>query len=374
VIRRTVKPFIAAACAALLAAAGLAPATSAAQEAKVLNVYNWSDYIADDTIKNFEKETGIKVNYDNYDSNEVLHAKLVAGKSGYDIVVPSAHFAKQQIEAGLFQKLDRAQLSNWGNLDPAILAQMAKVDPGNQYLVDWLWGYVTVGINVAKVKKALGDLPMPENPWSLLFDPKYAAKLKGCGINYLDSASEVLPVALLYVGKPGYSRTPTDYPAAAEMLKKARPYATRFSSSGYINDLANGSLCAVMGYSGDINIARARAKEAKKGIEIEALIPKTGATLFFDSMAIPADAQHPKNAHLFINYILRPQVHASLTNKVFYANPNKASLKFIDKDVAENKTIFLASQDLEHMTSPDSLPPEIRRVQTRTFTNFKASK
>jgi len=215
---------------------------------------------------------------------------------------------------------------------------------------------------------------MPENPWSLLFDPKYAAKLKGCGINYLDSASEVLPVALLYVGKPGYSRTPTDYPAAAEMLKKARPYATRFSSSGYINDLANGSLCAVMGYSGDINIARARAKEAKKGIEIEALIPKTGATLFFDSMAIPADAQHPKNAHLFINYILRPQVHASLTNKVFYANPNKASLKFIDKDVAENKTIFLASQDLEHMTSPDSLPPEIRRVQTRTFTNFKASK
>ena len=373
-IRRTVKPFIAAACAALLAAAGLAPATSAAQEAKVLNVYNWSDYIADDTIKNFEKETGIKVNYDNYDSNEVLHAKLVAGKSGYDIVVPSAHFAKQQIEAGLFQKLDRAQLSNWGNLDPAILAQMAKVDPGNQYLVDWLWGYVTVGINVAKVKKALGDLPMPENPWSLLFDPKYAAKLKGCGINYLDSASEVLPVALLYVGKPGYSRTPTDYPAAAEMLKKARPYATRFSSSGYINDLANGSLCAVMGYSGDINIARARAKEAKKGIEIEALIPKTGATLFFDSMAIPADAQHPKNAHLFINYILRPQVHASLTNKVFYANPNKASLKFIDKDVAENKTIFLASQDLEHMTSPDSLPPEIRRVQTRTFTNFKASK
>jgi len=374
VIRRTVKPFIAAACAALLAATGLAPATSAAQEAKVLNIYNWSDYIADDTIKNFEKETGIKVNYDNYDSNEVLHAKLVAGKSGYDIVVPSAHFAKQQIEAGLFQKLDRAQLTNWGNLDPAILAQMAKVDPGNQYLVDWLWGYVTVGINVGKVKKALGDLPMPENPWSLLFDPKYAAKLKGCGINYLDSASEVLPVALLYVGKPGYSRTPTDYPAAAEMLKKARPYATRFSSSGYINDLADGSLCAVMGYSGDINIARARAKEAKKGIEIEALIPKTGATLFFDSMAIPADAQHPKNAHLFINYILRPQVHASLTNKVFYANPNKASLKFIDKDVAENKTIFLASADLEHMTSPDSLPPEIRRVQTRTFTNFKASK
>jgi putrescine transport system substrate-binding protein len=375
VIRRTAKPFAAAVCAALLTAAGATPAASAAEpEAKVLNIYNWSDYIAEDTIKNFERETGIKVRYDNYDNNEVLHTKLVAGKTGYDIVVPGAHFAKQQIEAGLFQKLDRAQLTNWGNLDPAILAQMAKVDPGNQYLVDWLWGYVTVGINVAQVKKALGGMPMPENPWSLLFDPKYAAKLKACGVNFLDSASEVLPVALLYVGKPGYSRNAADYPAAGELLKKARPYVTRFSSSGYINDLADGSLCAVMGYSGDINIARARARGAKKGIEIEALVPKTGATLFFDSMAIPADAPHPNNAHLFINYILRPQVHAALTNKVFYANPNKASLKFIDKDVAQNKTIFLSPQDLEGMTAPDSLPQEIRRVQTRTFTNFKVGR
>ena len=168
----------------------------------MLNIYNWSDYIADDTIKNFEKETGIKVNYDNYDTNEVLHAKLVAGKTGYDIVVPGAHFAKTQIEGGLLQKLDRSKLSNWSNLDPALLKQLANVDPGNQYLVDWLWGYVTVGINVPKVKAALGDLPMPENAWSLIFDPKYASKLKGCGVNFLDSASEVLPVALLYVGKP----------------------------------------------------------------------------------------------------------------------------------------------------------------------------
>jgi putrescine transport system substrate-binding protein len=374
VISSSFKHLAITACTALLAL-GAAPAAHAqAAEPKVLNIYNWSDYIADDTIKNFEKETGIKVNYDNYDNNEVLHAKLVAGKTGYDIVVPGAHFAKQQIEAGLFQKLDRAQLSNWGNLDPAILAQMAKVDPGNQYLVDWLWGYVTVGINVKQVKKALGDTPMPENPWSLIFDPKYAAKLKGCGVNFLDSASEVLPVALLYVGKPGFSRSAADYPAAAEMLKKVRPFVTRFSSSGYINDLAGGSVCAVMGYSGDINIARARAIEAKRGVEIEALIPKTGATLFFDSMAIPADAKHPKNAHLFINYILRPEVHASLTNKVFYANPNKASLKFIEKSVAENKSIFLSAPDLEGMAAPDSLPQEIRRVQTRTFTNFKAAR
>jgi putrescine transport system substrate-binding protein len=360
--------------AAMLAIFSAVAAPPTAPEAKVLNIFNWSDYIADDTIKNFERETGIKVNYDNYDNNEVLHAKLVAGKTGYDIVVPSAHFAKQQIEGKLFQKLDRALLTNWGNLDPAILEQVAKVDPGNQYLVDWLWGYVTVGINVGRVKKALGDLPMPQNPWSLIFDTKYASRLKSCGVNFLDSASEVLPVAMLYVGKPAYSRNAADYAAAAEMLNKVRPYITRFSSSGYIDELAGGSLCVVMGYSGDINIARSRALQAKNGNVIEALIPATGATLFFDSMAIPADAPHPKNAHLFINYILRPEVHASLTNKVFYANPNRASLKFVDKDVAANKSIFLGPQDLAKMTAPDSLPQDIRRVQTRIFTNFKAGK
>jgi putrescine transport system substrate-binding protein len=377
VIRITAQRLVSLASTLLLglSVAGTARAAdAAAPEAKVLNIYNWSDYIAEDTLKNFEKETGIKVNYDNYDSNEILHTKLVAGKTGYDIVVPGAHFAKQQIEAKLFRKLDRSLLTNWGNLDPAILEQMAKVDPGNQYLVDWLWGYVTVGINVNKVKKALGHMPMPQNPWSLVFDPKYAAKLKGCGVNFLDSASEVLPVAMLYVGKPAFSRTASDYPAAGEMLKKVRPYVTRFSSSGYIDELAGGALCVVMGYSGDINIARARAIEAKNGQVIEALVPPSGSTLFFDTMAIPADAAHPKNAHLFINYILRPEVHASLTNKVFYANPNKASLKFVAKDVAENKSIFLSAKDLAGMTAPDSLPQDIRRVQTRTFTNFKANR
>ncbi len=347
---------------------------------KVLNIYNWSDYIADDTIRNFEKETGIKVNYDNYDSNEVLFAKLVAGNTGYDVVVPGAHFAKTQIEGGLLQKLDRSKLTNWGNLDPTLLKQLAAVDPGNQYLVDWLWGYVTVGINVPRVKAALAALPnalpMPDNAWSLIFDPKYAAKLKGCGVNFLDSASEVLPVALLYVGKPPYSANAADYDAAAKMLQSVRPFVTRFSSSGYINDLAGGSLCAVMGYSGDINIARARALEAnpKQPAAIEALVPKGGATLFFDSMAIPKDAKNVDNAHLFINYILRPEVAASLTNKVFYANPNAASVKLVKKDVAENKTIFLSAEDKARMTPPDAVPQPIRRVQTRIFTNFKAGK
>ena len=354
---------------------GLASLTSApAAEPKVLNIYNWSDYIADDTIKNFEKETGIKVNYDNYDNNEVLHAKLVAGKTGYDIVVPGAHFAKAQIEGGLLQKLDRSKLTHWGNLDKGLLEQLAKVDPGNEHLVDWLWGYIAVGINTTKVKAALGDLPMPDNAWSLVFDPRYASKLKSCGINVLDSASEVLPIALLYAGKPPFSKEKADYDEAAKVLKAARPYITRFSSSGYINDLAAGSVCVVMGYSGDINIARARAIEAKSKFEILALVPKGGSTLFFDTMAIPKDAKNVENAHLFINYILRPEVHASLTNKVFYANPNAASLKFVKPDVAQNTTIFLSDADKKIMTAPDSVPQPIRRVQTRVFTAFKAGK
>ena len=350
----------------------------ASAQTKVLNIYNWSDYIAEDTIKNFEKETGIKVRYDNYDSNEILHAKLVAGKTGYDIVVPGSHFAKTQIEGGLLQKLDRSKLTNWGNLDKSLLEQLARIDPGNQYLVDWLWGYVTVGINVNKVKAALGDMPMPDNAWSLLFDPKYASKLKSCGVSVLDSASEVLPAALLYAGKPPYSRDAADYAEAAKVLKAIRPYVSRFSSSGYIEEMAGGATCLVMGFSGDINIARDRANDAKKKpktpVVIEALVPKTGATLFFDTMAIPKDAKNVENAHLFINYILRPEVHASLTNKVFYANPNAASLKFVKKEVAENKTIFLEAAAAKSMVAPDALPQDIRKIQTRTFSSFKTGK
>ena len=361
---------------AAVAVALLSSAALAADEPKLLNIYNWSDYIAEDTIKNFEKETGIKVNYDNYDTNEILHAKLVAGKTGYDIVVPGAHFAKMQIEGGLLQKLDRSKLSNWANLDKGLLDALGSVDAGNQYLVNWLWGYVTVGIHTAKVKAALGDLAMPANAWSLLFDPKYAAKLKSCGISFLDSASEVLPVAMLYAGKPAYSKVAADYDAAATLLKGVRPFVTRFSSSGYINDLAAGQVCVVMGFSGDINIARARAIELnpKAAPVIEALVPIGGATLFFDSMAIPKDARHVANAHRFIDYILRPEVHASLTNKVFYANPNAASLKFVKKEVADNKTIFLSDADKKRFTPPDALPPDIRRVHTRVFTNFKSGK
>jgi len=356
---------------AVLIAAGLMAGAVQAQEEKVLNIYNWSDYIAEDTVKNFEKETGIKVRYDLFDNNEILNSKLVAGKSGYDIVVPTAQWARLQIDGKLLRKLDKSKLPNLKNLDPAIQTKLAAIDPGNDYLVDWMWGYTTVGINVNKVKAALGNMPMPENAWELIFNPKYVSKLKSCGVSFLDSPSEVLPPALIYAGKPAFSKTAADYAEAGKVLQAIRPYVTLFSSSGYINDLANGGICVALGWSGDINIARQRAIDAKNGNVIEALVPKTSAALVFDTMAIPADAPHPNNAHLWMNYIMRPEVHASLTNKVFYANPNAASVKFVRKDIASNKSVFLSEEDKKRMTPPEAVPADIRRNITRIYTKFK---
>jgi putrescine transport system substrate-binding protein len=342
-----------------------------AEEEKVLNIYNWSDYLADDTIPNFEKETGIKVRYDTYDNNEILHAKLVAGKTGYDIVVPSSTFARLQIDGGLLAKLDKSQLPNLKNLDPDIQAQIATIDPGNQYLVNWLWGYTTIGINTAKVKAALGSEPMPANVWELFFNPKYASKLKSCGVSTLDSATEVLPAALHYLGKDPFSKNAEDYKEALALLKGVRPYVTLFSSSGYINDMASGSICLALGWNGDINIARARAIEGKTGQDVVALVPKTGAVLFFDMMAIPADAAHPQNALKFMNYIMRPEVHAGLTNKVKYANPNKESRKFINPEVAKNPSVFPSSAEMATMVAPKALSNDVRRLATRAYTSFK---
>ena len=360
------------AASALIAALALAATAALAQEEeKILNIYNWSDYIAEDTIRNFEKETGIKVRYDNFDNNEIVHAKLVAGKTGYDLIVPSSNWAKLQLDGGLLSKLDKTQLPNLKYLDPAVQAQLARMDPGNDYMVNWLWGFTTVGINVDKVKAALGPTPMPENAWDLVFKPEYISKLKSCGVSFLDSATEVVPAALHYLGKPSFSKNPSDYAAASQLLKQVRPHITLFSSSGYINDMAGGSICAALGWSGDINIARQRAIDGKTGQNIQALIPKTGGLLFFDVMVIPVDAPRPGNAHKFINYLLRPEVHASLTNKVFYANPNTESKKFIRPEVASNPTVFLDPADLARMIPPDSLNNDLRRLMTRTYTSFK---
>lgn len=365
---------LATAAAVLLSSASLLwGANASAQDAKVLNVYNWSDYIGDETIANFEKETGIKVRYDNFDNNEILHAKLVAGKTGYDIVVPSSNWAALQLSAGLFTPLDRSKIPNLKNLEAPLMAQLAAVDPGNQYLVPWLWGYTTLGINVDKVKKAIGG-ELPANAWDLLFKPEYVNKLKSCGVSVLDSADEVVPAALHYLGKPRVSKSAADYNAALALLKSIRPSVTLFSSSGYINDMASGSICLALGWSGDINIARQRAIDGKTGQNIQALVPSTGGLLFFDVMAIPADAPHIENAYKFIDYILRPQVNAGLTNKVFYPNGTfGASKSFINPAVANNSTVFLSAADLAKMVgySDQQLTNDIRRNQSRVYTAFK---
>ena len=343
----------------------------AGEEEKVLNIYNWSDYLAEDTIPNFEKETGIKVRYDIFDSNEILHAKMIAKNTGYDIVVPSSNWGKMQMDGGLLQKLDKGKLPNWKNLDENVLAQMAKLDPGNQYLVDWLWSYTTVGINVDKVKTALGDMPMPDNAFDLVFDPKYTNKLKSCGITLLDAPSEVFPIALRYVHKPEFSLVEADYKVAFDMLMKVRPDIKRFNSGGQIEDLASGNICVALGWAGDFNLARKRSIENKSEQHIEALVSKMGGYMFMDTMAIPADAKHPGNAHKFINYILRPEVHAGLTNAVTYANPNKAATPFVKDEIKNNKTIFLPEADVKNLIPPGNVDNATRRIETRLYTQFK---
>jgi putrescine transport system substrate-binding protein len=354
-----------------VAAAVFVSTAALAQEEKVLNIYNWSDYIGEDLIKKFEAESGIKVRYDNFDNNEIVHAKMVAGKTGYDIIVPSSNWAKLQIDGGLLQKLDKSKIPNLKNIDPAINAQLAKMDPGNEYLVDWLWGFTTVGINVDKVKAALGSTPMPANVWELVFNPEYISKMKGCGVSFLDSATEVIPAALHYLGKPPFSRNPSDYTAAANVLKAVRPHVTLFSSSGYINDMANGSICLSLGWSGDHNIARQRAIDGKTGQNIQALIPANGGLLFFDTMVIPADAARPGNAHKFIDFMLRPENAGANTNKVFYPNAVTESKKHIRPEVANNPTVFLPAADMAKMVPPDALNNDLRRLMTRTYTSFK---
>jgi putrescine transport system substrate-binding protein len=346
-------------------------AQASAPEEKILNIYNWSDYIAPDTIANFEKETGIKVRYDVFDSNEILHAKLIAKNTGYDIVVPSSNWAKLQIEGGLFQKLDKTKLPNIKNLDQGIVEKLSKLDPGNEHLIDWMWSYNTVGINVDKVKAALGDTPMPDNAWDLVFNPTYTSKLKSCGITFLDTPSDVFQAALHYLGKPVYTGTPEDYQAAFDMLMKVRPDIKKFNSGGQIDDLASGNTCVAYGWAGDFNLAHKRSIENKAEQNIQALVPKTGGIMFMDTMAIPADAKHPNNAHLWMNYIMQPKVTAAITNTVTYANPNKAATEFVDPEIRNNKSIFLSDEDIAKLVPPGVEDAQIKRNMTRLYTKFK---
>ena len=342
-------------------------------EEKVLNIYNWPDYVPEGLIAAFEKESGIKVNYDTFETNEAPHAKLVAGNTGYDIVVPGTVFAKSQIEGGLLQPLDKSRIPNLANLDPALMGKMVKADPGNKHLVPWAWGFTTVGINRTKVEKALAGLPLPDNAWDLVFDPKYTAKLKSCGLAFLDSPTEVIPAALHYIGKDAYSGEPADYLAAGAMLAKIRKDVRLFSAT-MIDDLAAGRACVAVGWSGDINIAATRARDNGSKDVIESLLPSTGALIFIDAMAIAQDAKHPRNAHAFIDFYLRAENAAWMSNEMSYPTGNQASLAKVKPEIAGNKTIFVESAYFAKMVPPNSFSNPARAAMANAYASFKQGK
>ncbi|MFM0341517.1 polyamine ABC transporter substrate-binding protein [Paraburkholderia fungorum] len=335
-----------------------------------LNVYNWSDYIAKDTVPTFEKQTGIHVRYDNYDSNDTLQAKLLAGNSGYDIVVPTSNYMARQIQAGAYQKLDKAQLPNLKNLSPVLMEMVAGADPGNQYGVPWAFAVTGIGYNVQAVQKALGA-NAPVDSWALVFDPANLAKLKGCGVSFLDESVDVFAAALQYMHKDPNSTNPADYQAAFEMLKKVRPYITEFNSSGYINDLANNDICVAIGFAGDVGIAHRRSAEARRPYDIRFSNAKEGGLLAFDVMVIPKDAPHPQAALRWINYIEDPKVNAAITNEVFYPTANHAARQYVVPAVAQDPTVYPSDDVLKKMTLMKPTPVEIVRLENRLWSQLK---
>lgn len=356
---------------ALISASVFASSTLQAEE--VVKMYNWSDYIAEDTLANFQKETGIRVIYDLFDSNEVLEAKLLSGRSGYDIVVPSNHFLAKQIKAGAFKALDRSKLTNYANLKPELMKQLEKADPNNKFAVPYLWGTTGIGYNVDKVKAILGE-DAPVDSLELIFNPKYAEKLASCGITMLDSADDILAEALIYLKLDPNSTNPDDFKKATEMLTKVRPHVRYFHSSKYISDLANGEICVAFGFSGDVFQAAARADEAKNGHKIAYSIPKEGSNLWFDMLAIPADAANVENAHKLINYLLRPEVIAPITNYVAYANPNEPAQALVDEAIRNDPAIYPSKEVLDNLYIGDIRPMKIQRIITRSWTKVKSGK
>jgi putrescine transport system substrate-binding protein len=342
---------------------------AAAQEEKVLHVFNWSDYIAEDTVPNFEKQSGIKVTYDVFDSNDVLETRLLAGNSGFDLVVPSASFLERQIKAGVFQKIDKSQIPNLKNMDPDIMNRVGLHDPNNEYSVPYLWGTTGIGYNEDKIKKILGDA-RPDS-WNYLYDPKLAAKFKDCGISLLDAPDEILKTVLAWLGRDPNSQKEEDLKAAEEKLMPIRPFLRKIHSSQYIDDLANGDLCIAVGWSGDILQARDRAEEAGQGVKIKYAIPKEGTIVWFDMLAIPADAKHPKNAHAFINYLMEPQVAANNSNFVNYANGNAASLPMVSEEVKNDPGIYPTPEVKAKLFPSLAYGEDFQRLMNRMWTKFQ---
>lgn len=357
-----------------LAGAALAVAAAAvtAQEQPVLNIYNWNDYIAKGTIARFEKETGIKVRYDLYDSNETLQAKLLTGKAGYDLVVPSVEFAGKQIQAGVHQPLNKSLLPHYGNLNKTILEKVTAADPGNKHLVPYMWGTTALAINVDRVEKALGG-KLPDDEWQLLFDPAYTAKLKSCGISYMDTPSDAYAMVNIFQGRSAVDYSEAALKSANQQLAKVRKDVRLFNSSP-IDAMANGDLCVAMMFNGDAYMARNRAAEAHNGQRIRYLLPKRGTILWVDNMAIPKSAPHPLNAHKFIDFILRPEIVAEISNEVFYANPNTQATPLVKAEIQSDPNIYMTDEVLKRLTPKKVIPADEQKRLTAFWNRFKTSR
>lgn len=353
---------------ALAALTGVAAGEAASERS--VNFYNWSDYIEPSVLEGFTRETGIKVKYDTFDSNDLLETKLLAGRSGYDLVVPTAYFLERQIRAGVFQKLDKSKLPNLANAWDEIAKRLAVYDPGNQYAVNYMWGTIGIGYNVKKARAVLGADAKIDS-WDIVFKPDVIAKFKDCGVHMLDAPDDVFAAALNYLGLDPNSKQQTDLEKAADLLTKTRPSVRKFHSSEYLNALASGEICLVLGYSGDIKQAQKRAVEARNGVEIEYAIPKGGSQLWFDNLAIPKDARNVAEAHALINYLLKPEVAAKNTNFLSYANGNAASRPLIDKSIAEDKTVYPDETTMKSFYTLTAHDQKTQRLLNRLWTRIK---
>ncbi|CAI8723737.1 MULTISPECIES: polyamine ABC transporter substrate-binding protein [Pseudomonas] len=344
----------------------------AAYADETVNISNWNGYIADDTLATFSKETGIKATYDIHDSNEVLESKLMTGNTGYDVVSPSNHFLSRLIKAGAIQKLDRSQLPGWSNLDPVLMKKLEVNDPGNQYGYPYMWGTAGIGYNVEKIKAIFGNTDVTRS-WSLFFDEANIRKLSECGVAIIDNPTQVLPITLNYLGLPPHSHEPADYKKAEQALLKIRPYVQYFHASKYISDLANGNVCAVIGFNGDIVQAAASAREANNGIDIAYSIPDEGSTLWFDMVVMPKNAPHQKNGYTYMNYLLQPQVIANISNSIHYANPNSAADAEVVPAVKQDLAIYPPKSVMDKLFTVEDLPASIARLTTRLWTKLKTN-
>jgi putrescine transport system substrate-binding protein len=343
-----------------------------AQRARVVNFYNWSDYIDPTVLADFTRETGIQVKYDTFDSNDVLETKLLAGRTGYDVVVPTAYFLQRQIKAGVFQKLDKSKLPNLTHAWDEIVKRLAAYDPDNQHAVNYMWGTTGIGYNVKKARDVLGDQKI--DSWAVVFDPALLAKFKDCGVHMLDSSSDVLTAALHFLGLDPNTRNEAEIQKAADLVAKVRPSVRKFHSSEYLNALASGEICLVLGFSGDIKQAQKRAAEAKAGVEVGYAIPKEGAQLWFDNLAIPKDAKNVEEAHALINYLMKPEVAAKNSNFVSYANGNAASRQFIDKAVLDDKSVYPDAPAMAKLYIITAQDQKTTRLTNRLWTKIKTGR